>query len=264
MGFFSRRGAYPVCGIFSIGHIIYLVILLSLVGVGLYLSRNVKEEGIRKQTFVIAIVIAIAEVLKISYNFIYGYWHVNWWLPVSFCALFLYTTWMAISKNETISKIGKLWISVGAIIGGASYLLYPSTSLTEVQGFHFLAVHGMSYHATMLYLGLLYLLHGVAEPTWKNFKYYAIFCLIVFAGVIIMDYGFFDHGVNLMFFADAKRLPKFVQAICEASRPLYTAIVVAFYIVIPYTLVNGLLHARDAIRAHKSLSLEEKDSVEAK
>lgn len=262
MDFICRRGECGICGLYSIGHIIYLIVLLSLVGLGLYLSRNVSKEGIRKQTFIIAVCIAVAEVLKITYNFVYGYWHVNWWLPISFCALFLYTTWMALSKNKTISQVGKMWITVGAVMGGISYLLYPSTSLTEVQAFHFLALHGMSYHATMLYLGLLYFLHDEAVPTWKNFKYYALFCLIVFTGVIIMDYSF---NVNLMFFADAKRLPDIAKAVCKASRPLFTMIVVCFYIFLPYTIVNLLMHIRDFIRKQKVDVLEvEEESIQAK
>jgi hypothetical protein len=170
---------------------------------------------------------------------------------------------MSLSKNKTVATLGKTWITVGAIIGGISYLLYPSTSLTEVQAFHLLALHGMSYHATMLYLGLLYFLHGEAEPTWKNFKYYGLFVGAFCAFIITIDYAF---DVNLMFLAKANRLPEFAQAVCNFSRPLFTILASGVYIVVPYIVVNLMMHIRDAIRQHRALMEpeEEKDSVQAK
>jgi hypothetical protein len=148
--------------------------------------------------------------------------------------------------------MGVTWIIVGGLIGGASYLLYPSTSLTEVQAFHFLAFHGMGYHGTMVYMGILYFIQGDVEISVKNFKYYFLFLFVVFPIVIALDYIF---GVNLMFFRDAYNLHDFVKAVNAWNQPIYTCIVVLFYLVLPYFLIYGIDKVRDFIHKKKENTL---------
>lgn len=252
MYFFSRREAFPVCGMYSFGHLIFLLIIGTLIGLGLHLSKDITQKGLRKQTLIIMIVLWVLEIIKIGYNHLWGYFGWDQWVPLAFCSLLLYAGWFALSKNETIHKMGAIWIIAGGLCGGLSYLLYPSTSLTEVQGFHFLAFHGMGYHGTMVYLGILYFVHSDVEVTLKNFKYYLMLLGIIFPIIIVLDYTF---NVNLMFFHDAYNLPGFVKAIAAWNLPVYTLIAVLFYLILPYFVIFGV----EKLRAY--LAKKKEDSV---
>ena len=52
-----------------------------------------------------------------------------------------------------------------------------------------------------------------------------------------MDYRL---NVNLMFFRDAYNLPEFAKAIAEWNLPIYTLIVVLFYLLLPYVIIYGI------------------------
>ncbi len=252
MDFFSDRFAYPVCGMYSLGHFIFVLIIGILIVLGVNLSKNLTKEGLRKQTLIIMIILWALEIFKIGFNHLKGYFGWDNWVPLAFCSLLLYAGWLSLSKNEVIHKMGVTWIIVGGLIGGTSYLLYPSTSLTEVQAFHFLAFHGMGYHGTMVYLGILYFIHGDVEISVKNFKYYFLFLFVVFPIVIALDYIF---GVNLMFFREAYNLPDFVKAVNAWNQPIYTCIVVLFYLVLPYFLIYGIDKVGDFIHKKKKNAL---------
>lgn len=238
MYFFSKRGEYPVCGMYSAGHFIFLFIIAALIIIGLYLSRDITQKGLKRQTLVVMITLWVLEIIKIGYNHTNGYFGWDQWVPLAFCSLLLYAGWLALAKNDLLHKMGSSWIIAGGILGGLSYLIYPSTSLTEVQSFHFLAFHGMGYHGTMLYMGILYFIHGDVDISSKNMKYYLLFLACIFPIVIILDYAF---NVNLMFFHDAYNLPGFVKAVANWNLPIYTLIVVLFYALLPYCILLGAI-----------------------
>lgn len=231
MDFFAKRDVYEPCGLFSLEHFIALFVLIGLIILGLFLSRKQDEKGVRKQTFIIAIVITVLEVCKAIYNFVYGYFNPNNWVPLAYCSLFIYSAWMALSKNETIKKMGITWLVTGGIIAGSAYLIYPSTSLTEFRLFHFLSFHGLTYHALMVYTGLLYFIKGIGKAELKNYKYYAYFCTIFFIIAVILDYIF---KINFMFFYDAYMLPQPLPKIQEWCLPIYTIIILLAYYIFPY------------------------------
>ena len=258
MDFFSKRYAYPVCGMYSAGHILFLLVIALFIAVGLFFSKNISEKGLKKQTLSFAIVLWVLEIIKIGYNHLNGYFGWDQWVPLAFCSLMLYALWFAILKNPMLHKMGSAWIIVGGTLGGLCYLIYPSTSLTEVQALHFLAFHGMGYHGVLLYLGILYFIHSDFEVTLKNFKYYAYFLGVFFPLTIILDYAF---KVNLMFFREAYNLPKFVAAVAEWNLPIYTLIVILFYSVLPYAIICGVNKLSDAF--HKETGEDKLEEMSA-
>jgi uncharacterized membrane protein YwaF len=237
MSFFSDRDAYPACGIFSLGHFIFFIVIGALIVLGLYLSRNITKRGLRDQTLVSVCILWTLEIIKIGYNHIHGYFGLDQWFPLAFCSLFLYAALFALSKNEMVKNMGQAWLIFGGILGGFCYLIYPSTSLPIVQAFHFLAFHGMGYHGVLLYIGILYFIHSGFEISFKGFKYYFLFLSIFFPIAIIMDYSL---HVNLMFFREAYNLPEFAKAVAEWNLPIYTIIVILVYLLLPYVIIYGI------------------------
>ena len=58
-----------------------------------------------------------------------------------------------------------------------------------------------------------------------------------------------------MFFRDAYNLPDFVKAVNAWNQPIYTCIVVLFYLVLPYFLIYGIDKVGDFIHKKKENTL---------
>lgn len=225
MLFFSE-GRQP-CGLFSATHLITMTVCFFSAWLGAYLSRSMKKTTLLKLTKILAVVITLLEIGKIAYNFYYGYYNPNQWLPLWYCSIFIYCLWMVGFGRGIMQKVGALFITGGGILAGAFFLILPLTSVTSYPMFHFLSCYSMFYHTMMHYLGLTYLGTDFFRLTLQDLPLYALFiAFFCFLGIIVN--GFFDS--NLMFINDPYNIPvPLLRVICDRAKPLYMLIIYCAY-----------------------------------
>lgn len=226
---FENRG--NPCGLFNIYHISAMIICLLLVSFLLYISRNLNKDKIKKISKITIITITILELIKIAYNFIYGYYNLTYWAPISYCAIFIPAMYFAAFGNEKLSNIGSSFISC-AFLPGLLFIIFPLTSLTEVPIYHYLAIYSFVYHSAMLYFGILYTLKVIEKVNNMTFLYHGLLVLIFFIVAILLN-SLFD--INLMFASEVVIIPiNFVYNFLISIKFLYTPLIILIHLFFPY------------------------------
>ena len=157
--FFSPESAETAAGMFTPPHLISLALCLILIGISVYLSRNLSVRSIKKIIRIFAFTFTVMEIIKIIYKFALGYTDkLDFFVPISFCSLFIYCLWFCAYGEGIIYKIGSVFISFGCITGGLAFLIVPATSFMMHPVYHYLSIHSMLFHSAMVYLGILFLL----------------------------------------------------------------------------------------------------------
>ncbi len=228
---------FPPCGMFNLTHLIVTLSCLLIVGLLIYLTMSWTHNKINKLTKTLAIVFTILELIKMGYNFYYGYLNVDSWVPLAFCSLFIYGLWCSGYGKGVVKVCGDAFITGGGIVCGFSFLIMPSTSLQLHPMFHYLSCYSMLFHSAMFFMGLLYLIHKVFIPSIKNYRYYIIFSLIFMIMAIIVNLIFKS---NLMFLDNPYAIPvELVKKLGEYKLP-YMIAVILVYIIVPYFVSYGL------------------------
>jgi len=227
--FFSPREDVIPGELFSISHLIIFIIFIILIIIGLYLSKNLKRIKVKKLTKIIGIIVAVLEIGKITYNFITGAFLLDQWVPLSFCSIFIYSCLISGFSNKGC-KYSDAFIGSVAFVSGLAYLVFPTTSLTEVPAWHFLCIHSFIYHSLMVYLGLIYLINGIGKPNIQNFKYFASYTAIFVILALVLNK---IYGTNLMLLMDQFGIyPTVINKLVKYH--LYTPLAVLVYMFLPY------------------------------
>lgn len=237
---FSRPNSETACGMFTLPHIISLIICLVLVALAIYLSRKFDEKKIKLTTKIMAYVFTVLEIAKIIFKFaIDDAKYLDHWVPLYFCSLFIFALWMCTYGKGRIYKLGESFILGGCIVGGFAFLVVPATSLMDYPVYHFLSIHSMVFHSSMLYLGIMYIWKKKSKLDLKVLTYYSIF--VGFFGVLSIVLNLiFDQ--NFMILTKPVNIPiEFLNAIANNVPWLYTIGALILYIVIPFFLVKGVI-----------------------
>ena len=207
---FLPRGEGEACGMFSLPHIISLVIILIIIGIALYKCKNLEENNVIKITKIFAIILTILEIIKITYNLYYGYNNLDNYFPLSFCSLFIYSLYLYSYGNNIFKKLGQNFIVGGAVFAGLAFLVFPTTSLTMHPIYHYLSIYSMIYHGAMLYIGLLIYINNLYKFNIKNYIIYISYCIFFMAIAIILNT---IYNSNLMFLSNLYVLTPFIKPI---------------------------------------------------
>ena len=231
--FFSPENTETASGMFTLPHILSLIFCLILIGVCVFYTRRLSDTSVLKITRILAIVFTAMEIIKIIYKFALGYTeYLDYYLPISFCSLFIYALWFSGYGHGKIKKLGDVFISAGCIVGGLAFLIIPATSLMMHQIYHYLSIHSMLFHSAMVYLGITYLLRNKV-----SLDRYAFYCNLIYvgAGCVLAIALNLITGSNLMLLSFPVNIPvDAVNRIATAIPALYTAIATAVYLFIPY------------------------------
>ena len=219
---------YPPAGMFSVEHFIALFISLIFIGVALYLCRKITVDKLRLLTKIVAITITTLECVKIGYNFAYGYTWPDAWVPLAFCSLFIYSSWLAGFGKGIFEKLGKSFLICGCPTAGLLFLICPTTSLQMNPIYHYLCIYSMLFHSAMVWLGILHILRAEELSIGKTFMHYAIFCAFFALLAIILNS---TQGCNMMFLREPFNIPlEFITQIYKTSQILYTILIFIAYL----------------------------------
>ena len=229
--FFAPIDAYKPAGMFTLPHFISLIICLVIVWYALKVTKRLSWESIVKITRLIAIVVTILEGVKIAYNFYYGYTGLDAWLPISFCSLFIYATWLSGYARGVLKKIGEAYIVIGSLLGGLGFLLIPTTSLMRYPIWHFLCLYSLLFHMLMIYLGVMYIGHRRIPLNRTTYFYFSFFFIVAAIICIILNSV---YGSNLMILREPFNVPfLFVHQLKAKSQVAYTLLATLAYLIGP-------------------------------
>ena len=218
--FYDNFTEDDVAGLFSGWHFLFILLFICLVGLSLFLCRNMTRDRVHKLIFFTAIAMSAVEILKIAIRIAKGS-GVDSWIPLYYCSLFIYAVWLAISKRTWISRTGSAVITMGGILSACLFTLYPSTSLALYPAWHPASLHSFFYHFVMAFVGILVLWKGVFVPQRRDSLCYGVFVAAAcFVGYFINEWT----GSNCMFLHNAFKLPV-LDGLLSFSHPLYMTVV---------------------------------------
>ncbi len=183
--FFALPGEYAPAGLFSGWHFLLLGITLALVAQGLFLSRRMTEEGVRRVIRVVTVLLWVLEAVKISFVLLrLGSRNPNEFVPLYYCSLVLYAGAFASLGRGWVRRVGDCFLATGGIIGGLAFLIFPTTSIPRYPVLHFLSLHSFLLHGLMVFIGILLLMRGVYRIVARDVLYCAglisAMCLLAF------------------------------------------------------------------------------------
>lgn len=231
--FFSPESTDTACGMFTLPHIISLTVCLILIGVCVYFSKRLTDCGIKKITRILAFVFTFMEIIKIVYKFYWGYTeYLDYYLPISFCSLFIPSLWLCGYGKGIFEKIGYCFVRYGCTAGGLAFLIVPATSLMMHPFFHYLSIHSMLFHSAMVYLGVIFFIRRENSVTKKDFITYSAFVLGTCVLAIILN---LITGSNLMLLSFPVNIPiEILNNVANKIPALYTVGAVILYTLIPF------------------------------
>lgn len=245
MNFFSQfwapRDVYAPTGMFTKGHLTLLILCLALLAVLLRESKTMTKGQVIKLTRVLAVLMTVLEGTKIFFNLSKGYTWINAWMPIAYCSIFMYALWLSGYGKGVWKQYGDSFLAGAGIIAGASYLLFPSTSLMMYPMWHYLCLYSMFFHTLMIYVGLLYLKKLEIQLDWALYcKYTKLY--LVFAAIAVWCNTLYDS--NLMLLRHPFQIPvKLLHTLYERSPWGYTGLVFFVYLIVPYWITALLCNS---------------------
>ncbi|HUH95761.1 MAG TPA: TIGR02206 family membrane protein [Anaerolineales bacterium] len=153
----------PAFELFGAAHI---AALLCLVAVNLFLVRfrNSSETTKRSIRWTLAIVIWTAEISWHVWNLYWGYWSVQFMLPLNVCSVLIWLSgFMLILKNRPIYEFA-YFLGIAAC---ANYLLTPDLG---IYGFpHYRFIQTFISHGGVITAAVYMTVVEGLRPTWKSF-----------------------------------------------------------------------------------------------
>ena len=233
--FYDHFTQNDICGMFNLGHLLTVVVFIASMALALFFSRKMTESQVKKMHLIVAIVVSVLEVVKITLRVVKGQSYDSY-MPLYFCSLFIFAIWLSLSKNPKINRFGYAYITMGGIVASLSFTIYPSTSLAIFPIWHPATFHSFIYHWIMFYTGIMLLIKNQYIPNKQDSLRYFIFIVCACIPSLILNKYL---GTNCMFLRDAFKLPV-LDGILNYSKVIYIAIMVIAQAVLVYWLSYGL------------------------
>lgn len=235
--FLARPGEYEACGMYTIGHLILLLITISCILIVLKFTKNNNKEQTLKEIRNITILLWILEIIKIVFNLIIGNAsNPNTYVPLYFCSMILYAGIFSGFCKGKLKHVGDVFIATGGMIAGIIFLLSPNTSLTMYPILHYISIQSFILHGAMVYLGVLLNITNYIDVKGKDIIYYSGLMLII-SGIAYIFNIIFES--NLMFISyNFPGTP--IEILYNYSGNLFTPIMVILQATGPFYVVYGI------------------------
>ena len=185
---FFVDGIGKVTGLFSLQHLFYLIIAITLIISTLLITKKQNNETILKYIKVISIAVLVLEILKIIWNLTLRL-DVTYedYVPLYLCSFFIYFSliFSFTKKDSKINYISKLFLFYTGFAGGIAFVLFPTTALLVFPFLHVLSFHSLIYHVLMVIVSVWML--RFLKPDFKDFKYYASVLFVIEVVLIIVN-----------------------------------------------------------------------------
>ena len=256
MSFFAPPDLYPAAGMFGVGHAVLLLVALLFIGVALFASRGLDEGGVRSAVRGCTLALLLSEGAKIIFVlFVVKTRNPNEFVPLYYCSITLYAGLFSSFGKGKWRRVGDVFLATGGVFGGATFLLFPLTSLSRYPALHFISIHSFLLHALMVYLGALLFLCGVYRPRKGDMLYNALPVSVTCAVAFLFNAAY-DHRhplapvANLMFVSkDFPGTP--ISLVYQLCGPLYPVVAWLGQAFLPFLAVNAVQRAILSRRAKR-------------
>jgi len=226
---------------YGIMHSVYQLLCFILIPLLVNVLKNKNPEKITKLIRIVAIVLIIEEVSKISWE---SYWDIKTGrgfnaggiLPLETCSLFIYTLTAAGFGKGKVREYALCWMSSIGIIGGLSYMLFTN-ALKWYPFFTYGAFHSMIFHFLMVFMGVLIIASNYHRFSLADITHAFIPHLLLAALVIPLDYIF---NWDYMLLHHAYGVPV-VESIGEILEKGSMSFVTTMLMLLLYYLIAGLM-----------------------
>lgn len=173
-GFFDYK--YDLVGfesdIYSINHIIFLIMALVSIGFVSYFVRGAKKRNVEIFIRVLAIFVTILEVSKVSWESYFditrgGNFNFFGIAPIYTCSLLIYCSLIAGFAKGKIRDICLSWLCTIGMMTGLITLFYP-TGLNWYPVLTFGGMHTLLFHYGLLLCAVVCLASGYKKLQWKD------------------------------------------------------------------------------------------------
>lgn len=241
--FFTHKDFLPPANeisgtLFTPLHIVFALIMLSLViGLAVLLSKK-NERTIRITLGVIWATLTILEILKIVWETYSGKtvnFEVTGVLPLYPCSIFMYAMPLALFGKGKIRYMGCGYVCSLGFLGAAVNFIYPANILGNYSCISFAGFHTFFYHGSMLFTALVMLMSGY--HSYKNAKKPLDLLLpavpALFVSIIANMVNFSPINSDYMFF----KMNSFFFAPIGAATPDWFSVILVYLI---YLLIHAL------------------------
>lgn len=239
--FFCSPWELPPAGLWSWGHVILLLLTLLTLGSALYASRAMREGTVRRVIRISTCFLWVAEVGKILFVLLVtGSRNPNDFVPLYYCSLVLYAGLFSSLSRGRMRAFGDCFLATGSVVGGAVFLLFPTSTLLQYPAWHVLSLHSFLLHGLMVYLGLLLLLRGVYRPVirdlWMPAVTVGVSCVLALAFNACYNRAVGAPIANLMFISqNTPGTP--LELVYRLTGPLFTPVMCLSQMLGPFLLV---------------------------
>ena len=250
--------------LFSIPHIIFIILSFLLVPIICIFLRNTNKNKILRFIKIYSILIALLEVFKISWESYYDIttgrgFNMGGILPIYTCSLFIYCLLVsAWSKNEKAQNISLAFLTTISLMSGGIGIV-QCNGLNWYPFWTFGAFYSMFFHLSMFAVGMFLLITGYKKLEWKD----AIYAWIPMALLsIIASPVNYEYHADYMQIYEGSGIPLFStlaeQLASQNLRFIFTIIMLLTYIplacvIISFVKLFSFIESR--IKKHKQIKL---------
>lgn len=234
--FFAKQGMYEACGIFTPQHFILIAITLVAIIIALKFTIN-KKDDVQRIIKKCTIFICIFEIIKITFKIITdGLDNLNNYVPLYYCSILIYAGLLSSFCKGKLKRTGDVFLATGGAIGGITFIVFPTTSLTYYPMWHLMSIHSFIFHGIMVYLSLLVNLTHYIKLEKQDIVYYSAFVGIICIIAYIVNK---IYGSNLMFISENyPGMP--IEIIYNSTGPFFTIVMMLAQMFIPFYIIYGL------------------------
>ena len=243
--FFAKPGKYKPCEIFSIDHLVLIIITIIGIIIALKNTLNKNKEQIRNIIKKCTIFIWILEIIIITFKIATGgIKNLNNYVPLYYCSMLLYAGIFSSFCKGKLQRVGDVFLATGGIIGGIVFLILPTTSLPTYPAFHMVSIHSFLFHGIMVYLGLLINKTNYIKIKATDIKYFSVLVLVICIIALIIN-NIFES--NLMFISeDFPGTP--LTILYKITGPFFTLVMILGQMFLPFYAVYGILKLNETIK----------------
>ena len=236
--FFAKPGVYKPCGMYNYKHLLLFILISMIIGISVKNTKVENREQIKRIIQKTTIIMWFLEIVKIIFLVSIGECrNINKIVPLYYCSLLLYSGIFSSVGKGFIKRLGDVFLATGGIVGGLTFMFFPTTSLPEYPMFHFISFHSFFFHGTMVYLGIIINKYNYIDLKFLDILYYAGLVLIICIGAYIINAKF---GSNLMFISrDFPNSP--VTVLYNWAGKMFTAIMIFLQMTVPFLGMYGII-----------------------
>jgi len=238
MNFFAGRGEYPPAGLFSLGHLFMLACCVIALVILIYFTKKKRAAHPYRLIRIVGVLVFILEVVKTAWGLSAGRYN-DWYdyLPIWFCSLFIPFCLLAGFGKGKVRQLALIFMYYGGMIGGSTYLIFPTTSIGRYPFWHFITFHSMLYHTLMIFMSVYIVRNHLIKPSMKDFKPHVVTIILACILAYVVNENL---GTNYMFLAKPANNNFLLQFALAVTGPLYPVAVTLFQAFVSFFSALGI------------------------